>query len=62
MRTDIITRQDADIARRLPGETPWQEVLDAFLLTLDSPMTRRAYARACTDAMTALGVGKLSPI
>jgi site-specific recombinase XerD len=62
MQTGVIARHSGTLARRLATETPWREVLDAFLDGRDSAMTRRAYARACADALTALEVDTLAEL
>jgi hypothetical protein len=42
MQTGVIARHSGNVGRRLASETPWREVLAAFLDGRDSAVTRRA--------------------
>jgi site-specific recombinase XerD len=62
-KTTTLTKISSDMAAAAMS-VDWQTALETFLNTLSSPRTMRAYERAITEAMEAMGVdfvAKLTP-
>ena len=58
----LIPQQRADLARSTIPLVDWRQALDTFLNTLSSPRTAKAYQRAVTEAMDAVGAEYVADI